>query len=417
MTFVRALETSVLVTAVVMHGLASPATADDNAWTRFRGPNGAGHADGLVAPTEWTSDDYAWQRPLPGVGHSSPVFWDGQLYLTSGEESGKRMLLCLDAATGATRWTRDVQLDASHLHKKNSYGSGSAVAGEEGVFVPFADTEQYLIVAFSHEGDELWRRSLGAFTSQHGQGCSPILYEGLVVVPNDQMGRSSLAALDATTGDVVWQAEKSEGKTAYATPSIVTVDGTDVLVTLSEAEGVAGFDPTTGEKLFASGSVPLRVVASPIVADGAVIISCGSGGRGKHMEAIDISRDGNVWRTEARWVRKKMLPYVPTPVVVDGKLYLWNDDGTAACLDPSDGSEIWKERIGGNFSGSPIVVGDRIYVISEDGKVDVINAEPTFTRHAGGAIDGLSYATPSVGYGRMYLRGFSSLACLPLRQN
>lgn len=381
-------------------------------WPRFRGPEGRGISGIDKAPTEWSASDYEWVIKLPGVGHSSPAIFDGRLYLTTGTEAGERMTLCVDAKTGETIWSKSLSLEASHLHKKNSYGSGTPVVGEEGVFVLFADTSHHTAIAYDHDGNELWKRDLGTFTSQHGHGGSAILYEGKVIVPNDQMDVSSIAALDAKTGDVVWQTEKPFRRTAYATPLVTEIDGQPVLLTLCGAEGVAGFNPSTGEKLFASGEVPMRVVASPVIADGAVIISCGSGGIGKHMEAVVIHHNAGKWTTEARWTRKKLLPYVPTPIVYDGSLFLWTDVGTIACVDPATGEDIWKERIGGNYSGSPVVIGGRLYAISEDGEIKVVDASRKFQEYAGGKIEDFSYATPAVAEGRIYLRGFSTLACL-----
>lgn len=383
-----------------------------NEWSRFRGPEGRGIASLDQAPTSWTANDYEWVIKLPGVGHSSPAVREGRLYLTAGTDGGERITLCLDAATGKEIWSKSIKMAPSHLHKKNSYGSGTPAVGDEGVFVLFADTENHIAVGFDHDGNEMWRRDLGSFTSQHGQGSSAIIYEGMVIVPNDQMGTSSVAALDAKSGDVVWQTEKTVRKTAYATPLVASIDGHDVLLTLSGAEGVAGFDPKSGRKLFASGEVPLRVVASPIIADGAIIVSCGSGGVGKHMEAVVAKKDGSNWTAQTRWIRKKLLPYVPTPIVHDGALFLWNDGGTVACVDPATGDDIWKQRVGGNYSGSPVLIAGRLYVISEDGEIKVVDAAREFNEHPGGKIDDYSYATPAVADGRIYFRGFSSLSCL-----
>lgn len=402
--------------AFVVAALCAATIADAGSeWSRFRGPDGQGLAPDIEMPTEWSADDYEWVRPMPGVGHSSPVVHNGRLYLTSGLANGERQLLCLDSASGSEVWTSTVEMQPSHLHKKNSYGSCTPVVGPEGIFAIFTDGVKNLVIGFDFKGDESWRRDLGSFESQHGQGSSAILFEGMVIVPNDQMGESFVVALDAVTGDEVWRTSKREGKTAYATPMIATFDGHDVLLVLSESEGVSGFSPRTGERLFTSGSVPLRVVASPVIADGAVIVSCGSGGRGKHMEAVVPSFDKGRWTTNIRWARKRMLPYVPTPVVRNGLLFLWNDDGTVACVRPADGSEVWKERIGGNFSSSPVLLGDKIVAVSEDGVIEMIDANEKFRRHPGGKIDDLSYASPAVSNDRIYFRGFSSLSCLPTR--
>ena len=391
--------------------LLSAAMAAD--WPRIFGPDGDSHADLPGLPTEWSAEDYEWSATLPGVGHSSPVVHGTDVFVTCGTGDGTRSLVCLDVTSGEQRWTADVKLDPSHLHKKNSYGSSSPAVDEDRIVCVFADTRKHLVVSFGRDGGERWRTDLGGFESQHGQGSSPVLDGGRVYVANDQLGASSVLALDAATGETVWRTPRESGHTAYATPRLVDLCGRRVLLTAGTAEGVAAFDPEDGRRLFASGPVPLRVVASPVVVPGdGVVITCGSGGIGKHMECVDVRRDREEWSAANRWTLKKQIPYVPTPVVAGGALFFWNDRGTLARVDPADGSMDWVERLGGNFSGSPLVVGERMVAVDEDGKVLVVDAGETFKRHPGGSIPDNSYATPSVGAGRLLIRGFGSLHSL-----
>lgn len=399
------LHTLFVVALLIQIGTAS---ADD--WTRFRGENGIGKSDLKGVPTEWNKDDYEWVIDLPGKGHSSPVIQGEKLFVTTGSADGRRTLHCLNAITGKELWQDSIQLDANHLHKKNSYASGTpAIAGER-VYVAFADEKQYTLLAYSLDGERLWSRDLGHFTSQHGQGVSPIVYEGMVIVPDDQMGPSKIVALNAETGEEVWTtADRQFRRTSYSTPMIVKVGGKDEIVCLSGATGLSGLDPKTGKELWQSGELPLRTVASPILGEGLLFASCGSGGRGKFMVAVDPEKDGKVI-TE----RKQNLPYVPTPIAHEGHLYLWNDDGIVCCIDLSgDLSEnVWRERVGGVYSGSPVLIDGNLYCISEEGMVTVVKASPKFEKLGQSPLGDQSYATPAVANGRVYLRGFGSLACL-----
>lgn len=382
---------------------------EDENWARFRGPNGEGKSQLTGVPTQWSTNDYEWKVDLPGKGHSSPIIWGQRLFLTTGSQDGLRTVLCLNAITGETIWTDSIQLEANHLHKKNSYASGTPTTDGKQVYVAFADEKQYTLLCYSLDGERIWSRDLGSFTSQHGQGVSPIIYNGKLIVPNDQMGPSRIVALDLNTGETIWESERDFRRTSYSTPMILNVNGQDQLICLSGALGLAGLDPESGKALWHSGELPLRTVASPVFGAGYLFAECGSGGRGKHMVAVDPSANG-----EVKQIRTQNLPYVPTPIFHNGLLFLWNDDGVVCCIDPqSDLTEnIWRERVGGNYSGSPVLIDGKLYCISEEGEVVVVAADREFQLLGKNPLGDESYATPAVANGRVYFRGFHSLACL-----
>ena len=140
-------------------------------WPRFRGPNGEGKSALKGVPTQWTMEDYEWVVELPGKGHSSPCVWGENLFVTTGTDAGERMILCLNALTGEKKWSDGTQLEASHLHKKNSYGSGTPATDGEHVYVAFADENQYLVNAYTMAGEKVWSQNLGVFLSQDTRRC------------------------------------------------------------------------------------------------------------------------------------------------------------------------------------------------------------------------------------------------------
>lgn len=383
-------------------------------WPRFRGPNGEGKSDLKGLPTTWTADDYEWKIDLPGKGHGSPTIWGEKLFLMAGTEDGERHILAFDATTGKQLWSDTVKLDANHLHKKNSYGSGTPATDGERVYVAFADESHYLVQAYSMDGEKLWSKDLGTFSSQHGQGVSPIIHHNLVVVPDDQMGPSKVVALKADSGEIAWQTERDFRRTSYSTPIVLNVNGKDQLITLCGALGLVGIDMDSGKAVWASGQMPMRTVASPVYGEGIIVASCGSGGRGKFMVAVEPGGEGDVSTTHVKAERTQNLPYVPTPIIHEGHMYLWNDDGVVCCVNLSGDltENVWRERVGGNYSGSPVLVDGKLYCISEEGEVAVIDASPEFKQYGKSPLGDESYATPAVANGRMYLRGFHSLAAL-----
>jgi outer membrane protein assembly factor BamB len=385
-------------------------------WPRFRGPNGAGIATAPGLPAEWAPGDRTWETLLPGIGHSSPVVRGDRLFLTTASEDGtSRQLVCLATADGKILWDRSLSLKRDKLHAKNSHASGTPALAEDAVIVAFADDDRHLVAAFDFNGAPVWERDLGSFASQHGHGASPIVWRDLAIVPNDQDGPSSLVALDAQTGRTVWTAPRESGNTAYGTPLILQAEGhADQLIVSSQAMGVTSLDPASGMLNWNSGPLPQRTVASPVYAGGLIFQSCGQAGRGVLMVGVDPfakSEDKRVVFEE-----KKLLPYVPTPVEYQGHLFLWNDNGVVICLNSKTRQPVWTERVGGNFSGSPVCVNGLLYAISEDGEVVVVRAAPKFELLGRTPLGDPSHATPAVADGRMYLRTFHKIVCLAPKQ-
>lgn len=390
------------------------ATAQDN-WPRFRGPNGAGVSSQVGFADQWSPKDYAWNVEIPGKGHSSPIIWGDTLFVTTAVEGQsnrtRRQLICLNASTGRQLWTRSISLESSHLHKKNSWASGTPTTDGNMVYVAFADDTHYKLVAFDFEGNTVWSKELGAFSSQHGQGSSPILFEDLVILANDQMGPSQIIAFRKTNGEVVWKSKRAIRKTSYAAPMILRGKDKAQLICVSGATGVTSLDLRSGEENWQTEPFPMRTVASPILVDGLIFASCGSGGQGKLMFGVDpASNIGSSERVRIR--RRTTLPYVPTPVEHNGKLFLWTDRGIVVCLNPKDDTEVWRGRVPGNFSGSPVCIAGKLFCISEAGEVVVVSAGSEFRVLGRTPLGGPSYATPAVANGKLYLRTFDRLVCL-----
>jgi len=392
--------------------LLLPATAGADDWPRFRGPQGSGIATAAGAPVEWTVKDIAWETLLPGVGHSSPVVHANLLFVTSANEDGtSRQLICLNAANGEILWTEVLTLKSDTLHAKNSHASGTPVLSDDKVIATFADDDRFVIAAYRFDGTLAWNQDLGPFESQHGHGASPIAWRNLVIVPNDQDGESFLAALDVSSGEVVWKSKRPSKDASYSTPFVLESDGkAPQLIASCNAMGVTSLDPATGTLNWQSGPLPQRTVGSPVLAGNVILQSCGQGGRGTLLVGVDpftASDDKRVVFEET-----KLLPYVPTPIARDGYVYLWNDNGVVLCVDGSTHKPVWTERIGGKYSASPICVNGNLYGVSEEGEVVVVKASPKFELLGRSPLGDLSHATPAVANGRLYFRTFHKVICL-----
>ena len=383
-------------------------------WPRFRGADGSGVSREKGIPISWSESDYEWVTELPGEGHSSPVIWDQDLFVTSATDEGKvRYLVCLNAITGKIRWARASGFNVNPKHGKNSYASSTPATDGERVYVAFADEERFGLAAYDFDGNLVWRNWLGPYLSRHGQATSPIIFEDLVIIPNDQDGPSSIVAYDRRDGRLVWSTLRAAREASYATPLIIEAGHQKPqLIVLSGAAGLSSLDPWTGGLNWSSGELPARTVASPTYASGLIYAICGQGGKGVRMIGVDPTGTGDVEETHIKFRREKDIPYVPAAVGWEDSVFLWTDNGVVICLDPQTQKTRWQSRVGGNYSGSPICVDGRLYCIEESGKVVVVSAGLEFEHLGENPIGEPSYSTPAVANGRMYLRSFHRLSSL-----
>lgn len=400
--------------------------ADGDRWPRFRGPDGAGVATG-VFPSRFTVDDFAWSAPLLGTGVSSPVVWGEAVFVTTAD-GPRRWLIRLNAESGAIVWTRQATLNPDgppadpELHVKNDPASATPAVDATRVFTVFSDGERIAMNAFTHDGEPLWRADLGSFSGQHGHGSSPVRVDvpkedlprpdsvsELLVLTNDQDGDGGVLALDAATGETVWTTPRDSREVAYSTPVVLRRPNEPLtLLTASGAAGLVALDAATGAQRWRTGPLPSRVVASPALAGGRAWAQCGSGGAGKRLIGVNVATG------EVEIERTRSLPYVPTPVGANGLLFLWGDRGVVTALNAQTGEALWTERVGGNYSSSPIVVGDAVICVTEDGDVTALDAAATFRLRGKSTLGGACFATPAIAGQRAFFRMADRLVCLPI---
>jgi outer membrane protein assembly factor BamB len=387
-------------------------------WTRFRGPNGTGISAAKGIPVTWTEQDFRWRVPIPGDGHSQPVIWGDKIFLTTAMGAGKeRALVCLQKDDGKERWTKTYALPTHRPANRNaSFANGSPVVDQDRVIACFVSRDHYWVRAFDHAGNELWSQNLGTFSSQHGHGTSPIIYENMVIVTNDQDAESFVVALDLKTGKQVWKSPRRPAPefTAYGTPCIYTRPGmAPELLLSSQSHGISSLNPKTGALNWEAPVYDKRVVASPVVAGDVVIGSCGQGGgAGNYLSAIKLGGKGDVSQTHVAYTLRKATPYVPTPLFLDGRLYLISDAGIASALEAATGREIWSERLRAEFFGSPVLIDGKIYCPTTKGDMIVLATGDTFQQLARNPLGEGTHSTPCVDGGRIYMKTFTHLVCV-----
>jgi outer membrane protein assembly factor BamB len=399
--------------------LASADGARAGNWPRFRGPNGSGVAPDKGVPVRWTEKSgVLWKVEIPGSGNSSPVVWDGRLFLQSATDHD-RQLLCLSAHSGKTLWKQTVPGDKGWTHPKNSLASSTPATDGRRVYVLFWDGGKVWLAAYTVDGKPAWRRDLGRFTSQHGPGTSPIVYGGKVFLANDQDGAAALVALDAETGKPAWQAKRRAYRACYSTPLVLrSARGKAELIVASTA-GITAYDPDSGTAnwwwTWHFDGMALRTVASPVAGDGLIFAASGDGSGARHAVAVRTGGKGDVTRTHLAWERKRDFPYVPSMLVHRGHLLAVNDHGVASCRVARTGKTVWERRLSGAVTASPLLIDGKIYVVSEKGDVFVFPAAAEFRLLAPNSVGEAVFATPAVADGKLFIRGENHLVCIGRR--
>lgn len=403
---------------LVLTGIVAFTTNDAAAqnWTRFRGENGAGQSEAENIPSEWTEKDYNWKVDLPGLGNSAPVIWNEKLFVITGNpESGDQIVECRKVSDGSVIWERRFKSSGYHLHARNTYSSSTPCVDEERLYIAWASPEKGTLKALNHDGKDVWEIELGPYNSQHGFGASPALFGELVVlsVSMDDQGQSYILAVNCKTGEQAWKIDRKTTNAAYSTPCLYTPSaGKPELIFNSNAHGISAIDPESGAINWElSGVFDKRSVSSPVIVGDIIFGSCGSGGGGNYVVAIHPG-DRSGAKPEIAYKVEKSAPYVPTVVAYNDLAFLWSDKGVLTCIDVKSGEIYYQERVGGNFSGSPIRIQDRIYGMSDEGDCLVVAASKEYKLLGRNPMGDFSRSTPSVANGKLYLRTQKTLISL-----
>ena len=381
-------------------------------WTRFRGPNGSGESEADGIPVTWGEKDYLWKARLPGAGNSSPVVWDHRVYVTSTNDAdATHFVSCLNVADGSDAWKRSFPGKVYPKNVLNTYADATPALDKDHVYLAWTTLDEYTIVALDQRtGKDAWRRNLGPFAAQHGLGASPIVFQDVLIVPNDQDGLSSVIALDCATGKTRWTAPRRSTIASYSTPFVYSgPDRSPELILTSNAHGISSFDPYTGKLNWELPVIKCRAVGSPILAGGLIFAACGEGGGGKQMFAVEPSDAGKKRAAKVAYQVNAKLPYVVTPVAYGTLVFLWTDQGIVSCLETATGKTLWQQRVEGKYFGSPVRIRDRLYCISREGQVVVIAAADKYEFLGRTKLGEPSQSTPAVSGGVLLLRTQSQL--------
>jgi outer membrane protein assembly factor BamB len=387
-----------------------PAPGAERQWPRFRGPTGQGQTDQKALPTTWdkTGKNILWRTKVPDRGNSSPIIWDGYIFLTSATEKGnERSLLCFRLSDGKLLWSRRVPetQPEPQVRDKNGFASSTPVTDGERVIAFLGSCG---LVCFDFKGNLLWHHGDVTIRTTHGTGSSPLLYKDLVILVQDQnQAQSIFLALDKRTGKRVWQGKRGPAMT-WSTPVVVRVGDRDELL-FTGAETVKGYDPASGKELWSLRGPTIEVVPALVV--GKDMIYSASGRNGPII-AFRPGGSGDVTSTNLVWRTVRAGPHVPSPVLFNGRLYVANDTGVISCLDATSGKLVYQGRLNDRFSASPVVAGGLIYFCGESGVTYIVRAGNRLEIAAENDLGSPILASPATVNGLIVLRTEDELVCI-----
>ncbi|MGB7327228.1 MAG: PQQ-binding-like beta-propeller repeat protein [Rubripirellula sp.] len=360
-------------------------------WPWWRGPlrNGTALADQTPPLNFGASQNVLWKAAIPGRGHGSATVFGSQVFLvTCDEETKSQSLLCFDRGTGTQLWNKLVHASGGMWkNSKSSAASMTPACDGQRVFVNFPNNGALVTTALDLDGNQVWQTRVSDYVVHQGYGASPALYQNVVIVTSDNKSGGAVMALDRVTGEVVWKRDRPE-KPNYSSPIIVHAAGRDQVI-LTGCDAVVSYAPLTGETLWETPGATTECVTSTVT-DGQLIYT--SGGYPKnHVSAV--SADGSA---KLAWENTSRV-YVPSLLIRDEFLYAVLDEGIAICWRADSGEEMWKARLGGTFSSSPVLVGDQIFASNEAGDFFVFKAQPSkFEQVAKNKLGSEVFATPTI---------------------
>ena len=420
-----------LLVAALPQGQEAPA---GQFWAQWRGPLNTGKSPTANPPLEWSeTQNIRWKVEIPGRGFASPVVWDDRIFVTtavpvslSGDEQHdprggeasrgvhQFLVMAIDRDTGHTIWERIANEQEPHEagHPSNStWASSSPVTNGARVYAYF---ESFGLYAYDMDGTLMWEKDFGdkGMRNEFGEGSTPALFGNTLVIVWDHLnGDSFVAAVDARTGDELWQVPRDEIDT-WATPIILNVSGRPQVI-VPAMERVLSYDLENGSVIWESDGLTMNAIPSPVYENGLVFLM--SGFRGNALKAIRVAdARGNIDGTDAVvWTLDRDTPYVPSPVLVDGILYfLKTNSGILSAFDAETGVPHYRnQRLAGlaNVFSSPVAAQGRLYFTGRNGTTVVVRSGARFDVLATNTLDDGFDASPALVDNVIYLRGYRYL--------
>jgi outer membrane protein assembly factor BamB len=416
-------------------------------WPQFRGPSASGLGDGAKPPVKWDATkgiNIVWSVEIPGLADSSPIVWGDQVFVTTAISSDPKQtfrtglygdtdpvndssshqwkVFAIDKKTGKILWQQTAHegIPKTKRHPKSSQASPSPVTDGKVVVAYFGSEGLY---AYSIGGKLLWKKDLGLQNagwffdpdSEWGAASSPVIYKNMVILQCDRQKDSFVAAYDLKDGSELWRTARAEIP-SWGTPTIVPgKDHTEVATNAPKA--IRGYDADTGKQLWTLGPNSEVVCTTPVSSEGLIFVTAGYPPV-QPIYAIKIGSSGDLTLKDGKessdaiaWSKQRGGVYLPSPIVYGEHLYTVSNNGILTAYEAKTGVRVYQQRVGegGSFVASPVSAAGKLYITSEDGDVFVVKAGTQYELLSKNPMGEPVLATPALAGDLLIIRGSKHL--------
>ena len=412
-----------------------------NNWHHWRGPDANGVSTTAKPPVQWSpTNNIQWKMPVEGNGSSTPIIWGNKLFILTAintgevnptlprpEDQPKRVfgithpntsyefvVLCLDRYTGKVLWRQTATKLIPHegAHRDNNFASASPTTDGERLYCWFGSAGLF---CYDLDGNKLWERNLGKIKmgASLGEGCSPVVHNGKIVIVRDHSRQSSIEVLNAKNGKLLWMVERHE-KNAWATPAIVSHSGKIQVITTASGK-VRSYDLNSGKVIWKCAGLTGNAIPCPVVEDDTVY--CMTGYKGYSLMAIPLNAKGDITGSnKILWTKRRGTPYVPSPILYDGLLYFTqSNQALLSCVNAKSGKTyIDRTRLKGltNIYASPVGADGRIYLNDRSGVTLVLKRSRELNVIAKNELGEQIVSSSALAGNQLLIRGRRFLYCI-----
>jgi outer membrane protein assembly factor BamB len=419
-------------------------------WPQFRGPQASGVAEKADIPVQFDvakGTNVRWKTPIPGVAVSSPIVWGDHVFVTTAVSSDTSASLrtglygdvepakdtskhswevyALDRRSGKVLWKRVAHegLPKTKRHPKSSQASPTPVTDGKVVVAHFGSEGLY---AYDFNGNLLWKQDVGRLNAgwffdpdyEWGVASSPILFRDMVIIQADIQKDSFVAAYRLKDGRQVWKTMRDEIP-SWGTPAIYEDKQRPELITHA-TKFIRGYDPLTGRELWRLSGNSEITTPTPLIAHGLIYVTNGYRGI-QPIYAIRPGASGDITLPKGEessefiaWSKPRGGPYTPTPLIYGDLMYILSNNGVLAAYNAKTGERLYQERVGkgGSYSASPVAANGRLYLTSEDGEINVVKTGPKFELIGENSVGEVTMATPAIAGDLMIIRGLKHVIAI-----
>jgi outer membrane protein assembly factor BamB len=415
--------------------------AKPNNWHHWRGPDANGVSTTAKPPVQWSpTNNIQWKVPVEGNGSSTPIIWGNKLFILTAintgevdpglprpEDQPRRMfgithpntsyefiVLCLDRHTGKVLWRQTTTKLIPHegAHRDNNFASASPTTDGERLYCWFGSAGLF---CYDLDGNKLWERNLGKIKmgASLGEGCSPVIHEGKLVIVRDNSRQSSIEVLNAKNGKSLWKVDRHEDN-AWATPAIVAHSGKTQIITTASGK-VRSYDLNSGKVIWKCAGLTGNAIPCPVIEGDTVY--CMTGYKGYSLMAIPLNAKGDITGSDKiLWTKRRGTPYVPSPILYDGLLYFTqSNQALLSCVNAESGKTyIDRTRLKGltNIYASPVGADGRIYLIDRSGVTLVLKHSRELKVIAKNELGEQIVSSSALAGNQLFIRGRRLLYCI-----